>query len=152
MARITSIAPAGNWNGMYKFTVVLDNGQSGTAYSRQPTLRFNIGDEVTATLNEKGSMKLDAPGYAGQQPGYQNNQQSYQQNGYTNQAVPTISKDELIVRQVAIKCAVELGAAQGMDLMQIIRTAEVLNDWVNMRQKGKTYEEHFTQDEDPFVN
>lgn len=141
---------------MYKFTVVLDNGQSGTAYSKQPTLRFNIGDEVTATLNDKGSMKLDAPGYGAAQQGYQGspqgNQSSYQQNGYTNQAVPAISKDELIVRQVAIKCAVELGAAQGMDLMQIVRTAEVLNDWVNMRQKGKTYEEHFTQDEDPFVN
>lgn len=149
MPKIISIAPSGNWNGMYKFQVVLDNGQSGTAYSKQPTLRFALGDEVVATLNDKGSLKLEAPGYAaGAQQGYPQN------NGYTNQAAPAgMSKDELIVRQVALKAGVELGAAQGLDLNQILQHANVFNDWIMRKEAaGRTHQEHFTQDEDPFLS
>lgn len=149
MAKIISIAPNGNWNGMYKFQVVLDNGMSGTAYSKQPTLRFNIGDEVVGTLNEKGSLKLDAPGYAGGQQQYQ----QPQSNNYSNQAAPAgMSKDELIVRQVALKAGVELGAAQGLDLNQILQHANVFNEWIMRKETGRTHQEHFTQDEDPFLS
>lgn len=130
---------------MYKFQVALDNGQSGTAYSKQPTLRFQLGDEVAATLNDRGSLKLESPQYAGQAQGTN--------TGYTNQAAPAgMSKDELIVRQVALKAGVELGAAQGLDLNQILQHANVFNDWIMRKEPGRTHEQHFTQDEDPFLS
>lgn len=137
MAKITSIAPTGQWRDLYKFDVTLDTGDKGTVFGKTPTLRFAIGDEVSHTINEKGTMKLDKPQYGGG-------------GGYSAPAAApaaTGSKDELIVRQVAIKAAVELAASHGLDMQAMFKAAEEINAWI-LNKPGRTHQEHF--EDDPF--
>lgn len=139
MAKITSITPTGQWRDLYKFDVTLDTGDKGTVFGKTPQLRFGIGDEVAFTTNEKGTMKLDKPQYGGG---------SYSAPSGAP-AVPTAtgSKDELIVRQVSIKAAVELAASHGLDMQAMFKAAEEINAWV-LNKPGRTHQEHF--EDDPF--
>jgi len=135
MAKIASATPNGMWNAFHKFSVTLDNGASGTVYSKTPQLRFNVGDEVAYEVNDKGSMKLDKPQYGG------HSAPQAQQAG-------TGSKDELIVRQVALKAAVEYGSSNGSDVNKVLQFAEAFNAWIMQKPQAVSYNQHF--EEDPF--
>ena len=137
MAKITSISPTGQWRDLYKFDVTLDTNEKGTVFGKTPSLRFAVGDEVAHTINEKGTMKLDKPQYGGG-------------GGYSAPAAApaaTGSKDELIVRQVAIKAAVELAASHGLNMQAMFQAAEEINAWI-LNKPGRTHQEHF--EDDPF--
>ena len=139
MAKITSITPTGQWRDLYKFDVTLDTGDKGTVFGKTPQLRFGIGDEVAFTTNEKGTMKLNKPQYGGG---------SYSApSGAPAAPTATGSKDELIVRQVSIKAAVELAASHGLDMQAMFKAAEEINAWV-LNKPGRTHQEHF--EDDPF--
>jgi hypothetical protein len=140
MAKITSIIPTGQWRELYKFDVTLDTGDKGTVFGKTPQLRFGIGDEVAHSINEKGTMKLDKPQYGGGAP-------SYSGGGSQSAPAQTGSKDELIVRQVAIKAAVELAASHGLDMNAMFKAAEEINAWI-LNKPGRTHQEHF--EDDPF--
>jgi hypothetical protein len=140
MAKITSIIPTGQWRELYKFDVTLDTGDKGTVFGKTPQLRFGIGDEVAHSINEKGTMKLDKPQYGGGAP-------SYSGGGSQSAPAQTGSKDELIVRQVAIKAAVELAASHGLDMNAMFKAAEEINAWI-LNKPGRTHQDHF--EDDPF--
>jgi hypothetical protein len=140
MAKITSIIPTGQWRELYKFDVTLDTGDKGTVFGKTPQLRFGIGDEVAHSINEKGTMKLDKPQYGGGAP-------SYSGGGSQSAPAQTGSKDELIVRQVAIKAAVELAASHGLDPIAMFKAAEEINAWI-LNKPGRTHQDHF--EDDPF--
>jgi hypothetical protein len=140
MAKITSITPTGQWRDLYKFDVTLDTGEKGTVFGKTPQLRFGIGDEVAHSINEKGTMKLDKPQYGGGAP-------SYSGGGGQSAPAQTGSKDELIVRQVAIKAAVELAASHGLDMNAMFKAAEEINAWI-LNKPGRTHQDHF--EDDPF--
>jgi hypothetical protein len=140
MAKITSIIPTGQWRELYKFDVTLDTGEKGTVFGKTPQLRFGIGDEVAHSINEKGTMKLDKPQYGGGAP-------SYSGGGSQSAPAQTGSKDELIVRQVAIKAAVELAASHGLDMNAMFKAAEEINAWI-LNKPGRTHQDHF--EDDPF--
>jgi hypothetical protein len=140
MAKITSITPTGQWRDLYKFDVTLDTGEKGTVFGKTPQLRFGIGDEVAHSINEKGTMKLDKPQYGGGAP-------SYSGGGSQSAPAQTGSKDELIVRQVAIKAAVELAASHGLDMNAMFKAAEEINAWI-LNKPGRTHQDHF--EDDPF--
>lgn len=140
MAKITSISPTGQWRELFKFDVTLDSGDKGTVFGKTPQLRFGIGDEVAFSINEKGTMKLDKPQYGGGGGGYGSSAPA---------AAPaaTGSKDELIVRQVSIKAAVELAASHGLNMQAMFQAAEEINAWI-LNKPGRTHQEHF--EDDPF--
>jgi hypothetical protein len=139
MAKITSISPNGQWRELYKFDVTLDSGDKGTVFGKTPQLRFGIGDEVAFSTNEKGTMKLDKPQYGG--GGYS------APSGAPAAPMATGSKDELIVRQVSIKAAVELAATHGLDMRAMFKAAEEINAWI-LNKPGRSHEQHF--EDDPF--
>lgn len=133
MAKIASATPNGMWNAFHKFTVTLDNGSTGTVYSKNPQLRFNVGDEVAYEVNDKGTMKLDKPQYGG---------------GSSSYSAPSGggSKDELIVRQVALKAAVEYACSNGADVNKVLQFAESFNNWIMQKPQAVSYNQHFEQD------
>jgi len=144
MAKILSIQPTGNWRDLFKFEVSLDNGVTGTVFSKSETFRFTIGQDVAHELNEKGTLKLQKPEYAGQS--YSAPSNSYAPKSNTGNS----SKDELIVRQVALKAAVEFVAAKGGTEAQVLTVAQIFNDWVlEKAPTGRSHSEHFTE-ENPF--
>ena len=85
-------------------------------------------------------MKLDKPQYGGGAP-------SYSGGGSQSAPAQTGSKDELIVRQVSIKAAVELAASHGLDMNAMFKAAEEINAWI-LNKPGRTHQEHF--EDDPF--
>ncbi len=86
-----------------------DNGDFGTAFAKSPTPSYAVGDEVDYTKNEKGTIKINKPFTGGFSGG----------NGGSFANTSKVSGDERsasIIRQVALKAAVEYACAAGHDV------------------------------------
>jgi hypothetical protein len=137
MAKIISITPTGQWNEFFKFEVRFEDGDFGTAFAKSNTPPYAVGDDVTYTKNEKGTIKI-------QKAGFQNNYTT----PFAKSAAGGDDRGKSIIRQVALKSAVEMSAsyvAQGatIPVEKIFELAEKFNAWMLNEQKGATHEEHF---------
>ena len=145
MAKIVSITPKGQWQDLFKLDIRFDNGDFGTAFAKSPTPSYNVGDEVDYTKNEKGTIKINKPfggGFGG---------------GSTPSYTPSYGgaksddRSASIIRQVALKAAVEYACAAGHDVNTILANAATFNEWMNGNQSTATHQEHFaTRNESPF--
>lgn len=143
MAKIVSITPKGQWQEFFKLEIRFDNGDFGTAFAKSPTPSYGVGDEVEYSKNEKGTIKIQKPG------GW---------NGGSGGSFATASKsagDERsasIIRQVALKAAVEYGCAASHDVNTILGNAEIFNKWMTgQSETAISHTEHFaTRNESPF--
>jgi len=145
MAKIVSITPKGQWQEFYKLDIRFDNGDFGTAFAKSPTPSYNVGDEVDYTKNEKGTIKINKPFTGG---GFSGG------NGGSFATASKSAGDERsasIIRQVALKAAVEYACAAGHDVNTILANAATFNEWMNGNQSTATHQEHFaTRNESPF--
>ncbi len=142
MAKIVSMTPKGQWQEFYKIEVRFDNGDFGTAFAKSPTPSYAVGDEVDYSKNEKGTVKIQKAGFGGSFGG-----------SFAN--TPKVSGDERsasIIRQVALKAAVEYASAAGHDVNTILANAETFNAWMTGQSAEQTtHAEHFaTRNESPF--
>ena len=134
MPKITSITPNGQWNEFYKLDLRFDNGDFGTAFAKSETPSYKVGDEVEYTKNEKGTIKIQR----GDQP----------RSAWTPAAPKGNDERSVsIIRQVALKSAVEMSAAyvaQGstIPVEKIFELAEKFNAWMSGTH-GATHQEHF---------
>jgi hypothetical protein len=132
MPKITSITPNGQWQEFYKLELRFDNGDFGTAFAKSETPPYKVGDEVEYTKNEKGTVKIQR----GDRPAW-------------TPSTPKSNDDRSvsIIRQVALKSAVEMSAAyvsQGstIPVEKIFELAEKFNAWMSGTH-GATHQEHF---------
>ena len=142
MPKITSITPNGQWQEFYKLELRFDNGDFGTAFAKSETPPYKVGDEVEYTTNEKGTVKIQR----GDRPAW-------------TPSAPKANDDRSIsiIRQVALKSAVEMSAAyvsQGstIPVEKIFELAEKFNAWMSGTH-GATHQEHFaarTEETSPF--
>ena len=142
MPKITSITPNGQWQEFYKLELRFDNGDFGTAFAKSETPPYKVGDEVEYTKNEKGTVKIQR----GDRPAW-------------TPSAPKANDDRSIsiIRQVALKSAVEMSAAyvsQGstIPVEKIFELAEKFNAWMSGTH-GATHQEHFaarTEEASPF--
>lgn len=144
MAKIISITPKGQWQEFYKLEIRFDNGDFGTAFAKSPNPSYQIGDEVDYSKNEKGTIKIQkAGGFGGG-------------NGGSFSNTSKVSGDERsasIIRQVALKAAVEYACAAKHDVNTIIANAEIFNKWMSGQSATPTtHTEHFANrnDDVPF--
>jgi hypothetical protein len=143
MAKIVSITPKGQWQEFYKLELRFDNGDFGTAFAKSPTPSYAVGDEVDYSKNEKGTIKIQRPNNFG---------------GGTGGSFATASKSAgddrsaSIIRQVALKAAVEYACAAGHDVPTIIGNAEAFNRWMLGQSEAPiSHVEHFAnRNESPF--
>jgi hypothetical protein len=144
MAKIVSITPKGQWQEFYKLEIRFDNGDFGTAFAKSQTPSYNVGDEVDYTKNEKGTIKINNPFTGG---GF---------SGGSGGSFATASKsagDERsasIIRQVALKAAVEYACAAGHDMNTILGNAETFNAWMSGQSTAPKSEHFANRNEDPF--
>ena len=139
MAKIISITPTGQWQDLFKLEVRFDNGDFGTAFAKSQTPPYNVGDEVEYTKNEKGTVKIQRPNSFG--------------GGYTPSAAPRGNDDRSasIIRQVALKAAVEYASAAKHDVNTILANAETFNAWMSGQSSAPaSHTEHFANRNDPF--
>jgi len=143
MAKIVSITPTGQWQDLFKLEVRFDNGDFGTAFAKSQTPSYAIGDEVEYSKNEKGTIKIQRPFGGGGSFG----------GSFSNAS--KASGDERsasIIRQVALKSAVEYACAAGHDVNTILANAETFNKWMSGQSAAPaSHTEHFaTRNESPF--
>jgi hypothetical protein len=141
MAKIVSITPKGQWQEFFKLEIRFDNGDFGTAFAKSPTPSYSVGDEVEYSKNEKGTIKINKP-FGG---------------GFGGGSTPSYSgaksddRSASIIRQVALKAAVEYACAAGHDVNTILANAATFNEWMSGNQSTATHQEHFaTRNESPF--
>lgn len=109
------------WNDFKIYKLHLDNGQSGSILTK--TWEPKSGEEFNYTYDvEKSRFKRVNPN-AGN---YSSNPGSYNSSKPSN-----TSKDKLIVRQVALKAAVEFANGMNLKASQVLQVAEIFNNWVN---------------------
>ena len=144
-SKITAFQPSGQWRDMYKFSVQLEDGTEGTAFSKSEQFRFGIGEEVEYVINDKGSLRLNKQQHFGK---------DLSQTAYVAAPAPSApkryapkayTKDELIIRQVALKAAVDYGKDSGMEIVNVLKAAEQFNEWI----LGNAPQGHFDDDQ-PF--
>jgi hypothetical protein len=144
MAKIISITPTGQWQDLYKLEIRFDNGDFGTAFAKSQTPSYSVGDEVEYSKNEKGTIKIQRPNNFG--------------GGFGGGGTPSYSaapknddRSASIIRQVALKAAVEYACAAGHDVNTILANASIFNEWMNGKQSAATHQEHFaSRNESPF--
>lgn len=115
------------WNGMSIYKLTMANGQTGDIFTKgwEP----KVGDDLTYTYDvEKSRIKRQNPNYQGGAPSG---------GGYKSSYSPKVGsdKDKLIVRQVALKAAVEFAAIHNLKAEQTLKAAEMFNTWINAGQK-----------------
>jgi hypothetical protein len=120
MSKIISITPTVQWQDLFKLEVRFDNGDFGTAFAKSQTPPYAVGEDVEYTKNEKGTVKIQrANAYGG--------------GGYAPSAPSAPKTDERsasIIRQVALKSAVEYACAAKHDVNTILANAETFNAWM----------------------
>jgi hypothetical protein len=146
-SNITAITPNGTWRDMYKFEVTLADGAQGNAFSKSQQFRFSIGEEVEYMLNDKGSLRLNKQAHFGKDlsvpAALQNDVQVPQSTG------KSFTKDELIIRQVSLKAAVDYGKDAGAEIKHILKVADDFYAWVLGHNSAPApVQNHF--DDDPF--
>ena len=57
-AKVTNIQGDGMFNDLYKFEIELDNGDSGKVYKKRDDSGVQIGETITYTKNDKGTIKV----------------------------------------------------------------------------------------------
>ena len=141
MSKIISITPTGQWQDLFKLEVRFDNGDFGTAFAKSQTPPYAVGDEVEYTKNEKGTVKIQRPNSFGGG------------GGYTPSAASKGNDDRSasIIRQVALKAAVEYACAAKHDVNTILANAETFNAWMTGQSAAPaSHTEHFANRNDPF--
>lgn len=117
------------WNGMSIFKLTMDNGQTGDIFTKgwEP----KVGESLTYSYDvEKSRIKKQNPAYqGGSAPSGGGYSGGYKSNGG--------SKDKLIVRQVALKAAVEFVTGKDIKANQVLQLAEIFNTWINAGEDEK---------------
>lgn len=143
MSKIISITPTGQWQDLFKLEVRFDNGDFGTAFAKSQIPPYAVGEEVEYTKNEKGTVKIQRANAFGGGGGY-------------NQSAPSAPKNNderslSIIRQVALKAAVEYACAAQHDVNTILANAETFNAWMTGQSAAPaSHTEHFANRNDPF--
>lgn len=125
-SKVIGATPNGTWDGKnglnYKFEVEMENGDIGeySSISKDQT-KFVIGETVDYIFEDGKYPKI--------KPVYLNPTNSFQKT-FNPQ------REELIVRQCALKASVDLAIAKGMYKHDDILTeAQILTDWVMNRKQ-----------------
>jgi len=123
-ATIKDVMFESKWNDFNIYKLSLDNGQSGSIFTK--TWEPKAGEEFNYTYDvEKSRFKRVNP----------NSNYTGGGGGYKPSAGGGGSKDKLIVRQVALKAAVEYSSGMNLKANQVLQVADIFNDWVNQQPK-----------------
>ena len=126
----------GQYGTLYGFYVTFENGDNGKYNSKSENqTKFVVGEEATYEYIGREYQGKTYYTVKPVNPEYANVTPSSNTSAKTNS-----SKDELIVRQTALKAAAELGGTP----QQVIANAQTFVDWVMKKAELQTsQEQHF---------
>ena len=149
-AKVVSVTPKGDFafNGktFYKFFVSLDNGDSGEYNSvKADQDKFVAGSEVEYELTSNQYGNKIKPVYS------QGGGGSYSGSGYSkgNYSSGNDDKQKLIVKQTALKAAVDFLKDKQAKSADVLKVADAFVEWVLEQPKQDTnYDTHFSSREE----
>ena len=120
-SKVVNVQGSGMFKELYVFEVELENKDIGKIYRKSNDSKLTNGQEISYTINEKGSIKIVT---------------DYQKNNPT-QSIPQKSNDvqKLIVKQSSLKAAVDFHSGSSCTTSQVIGTAEEFEEWVLNKKK-----------------
>jgi hypothetical protein len=100
-SKITHVQGAGTWNDMYKFEVTMENGDTGTVFSKSQQPPFAVGDTKNYEITPSGR---------GHKIKWVQEQRAFTPSSTGNNYQSNNSKDkeESIARAVALKASVDM--------------------------------------------
>jgi hypothetical protein len=100
-SKITHVQGAGTWNDMFKFEVTMENGDTGTVFSKSQQPPFAVGDTKNYEITPSGR---------GHKIKWVQEQRAFTSSstGSNYQSNNSKDKEESIARAVALKAAVDL--------------------------------------------
>lgn len=98
-SKITHVQGAGTWNDMFKFEVTMENGDTGTVFSKSQQPPFAVGDSKSYEITAMGR---------GHKIKWVQEQKAYTPSTTGSNYVASKDKEESIARAVALKAAVDL--------------------------------------------
>jgi len=112
-SKITHVQGAGTWNDMFKFEVTMENGDTGTVFSKSQQPPFAVGDSKNYEITPSGR---------GHKIKWVQEQRAFtpSSTGNNYQANNSKEKEESIARAVALKAAVDLHKGEGEPINQQI--------------------------------
>lgn len=102
-SKVVNVQANGNWKELYKFEVELDNGDIGTLYRKSKDSKLSLGQDISYTINDKGSIKIVT---------------DYQKNNQSQSSPKQDDVQKFIVRQSSITRGIEF--MNLMNLMNLI--------------------------------
>lgn len=147
-AKVVSVTPKGDYQlrdgkTLYKFFVSMDNGDSGEYSSVKPDQdKFIVGQEAEYELSSTSYGNKIKPVYQQAAGGYS--------SGYKASYSGSDNRQELIVKQTALKAAVDFLKEKQAKSTDVLKVADSFVEWVlaTDQQEEVTYETHFSSREE----
>ena len=111
-SKVVNVQGSGMFKELYVFEVELDNGDIGKIYRKSNDSKLSVGQDISYTINDKGSIKIVTD--------YQKNQS---QSSKKNKNV-----DDLITRQTVIKASVDYDNQCSIE--DVLKNAQIMYEWI----------------------
>ena len=117
--KVTNVQGSGTFKELFVFELQLDNGDTGKIYKKGQDAGVKVGDEITYTLNDKGSIKIQ--------------REQYQNNSYSNKSNPDVEfKNGFKVLKAAVElCSSYVKTGTSVNTADVLRIADTFTSWVN---------------------
>tara|TARA_R100000734_G_scaffold4_2_gene8 strand:+ start:2147 stop:2563 length:417 start_codon:yes stop_codon:yes gene_type:complete len=112
-SKVVNIQASGNWKELYKFEVELDNGDIGTLYRKSKDSKLTNGQDISYTINDKGTLKIVT---------------DYQKNNQSQSSPKQDDVQKLIVKQSSLKAAVDYDNKCTPE--DVLKNAQMFYEWV----------------------
>jgi len=112
-SKVVNVQGSGMFKELYVFEVELDNGDVGKIYSKSNDSKLSNGQDISYTINDKGSIKIVT---------------DYQKNNQSQSSPKQDDVQKLIVKQSSLKAAVDYDNKCTPE--DVLKNAQMFYEWV----------------------
>ena len=112
-SKVVNVQGSGMFKELYVFEVELDNGDIGKIYRKSNDSKLSVGQDISYTINDKGSIKIVT---------------DYQKNNQSQSSPKQDDVQKLIVKQSSLKAAVDYDNKCTTE--DVLKNAQIFYEWV----------------------
>jgi len=112
-SKVVNVQGSGMFKELYVFEVELDNGDVGKIYRKSNDSKLSNGQDISYTINDKGSIKIVT---------------DYQKNNQSQSSPKQDDVQKLIVKQSSLKAAVDYDNKCTPE--DVLKNAQMFYEWV----------------------
>ena len=124
-SKIKNVTGDGNFKELLVFILELENGDTGKIYRKETSPPLEVGQEITYTKNDKGTIKIAFNKEGG----------NFSSNSDKMTKEDWAKKDDTIIKQTCIKASCEFNAHREATAKDVIEVATYFYNWVTKGTK-----------------